>query len=826
MSVLTPFANLRLTTKILLLVGLLGSIALAISIYSMANMRSVDRGYRGLIERQAQSALLLSDAALLLSDSSKLVYAVLTEQEEHKMRAVNGVVSGLQKEFDATLARIRPLIPGRAAALDAIAAQAPAVFEHARAIVEAAARWRGDRALRIIHEGFEPALRALQADMEALRGASIAEFGHASVELNRTTNRTIVAAAIAVVGGLLLVLALSGYLSITQISRPIAALTRIMERLTDRRYDDAIPGTGRRDEVGTMAQALQVFKDSMQRADRLSIEVAKSEQARLLSEQIAREKTAFLALMSHEIRTPLNAMLGMTQLALKSELSPPQRMRIETILRAGRHLLSIINDILDLSKIDSGKLVLEKTDFELEHLLADVVGMLADKAADKGLPLHVRVADGAPRMLVGDPMRISQILLNYLDNAIKFTQRGEIALEIEVRPDGTEYWLLTGSVRDTGIGMDAQQVANLFQAFRQADASITRRFGGTGLGLAICRRLAESMDGSTGASSTPGAGSTFWFSARLGRSALSEPAPLSMVRPEENAGPDGPAPAAPSCAPGQDARALHGRRVLLVDDNALNRTVATGLLESGGLLVDAVDDGQAALDTLRAAPDGRYAAVLMDMQMPVMDGLTATRLLRTEPRFAGLPILAMTANATREDIAATVQAGMNAHIAKPIDEGALWDILLHWISREAVEAGSERNIPAPTAAETDDAPPMEIFTPAPLRELRQRLAPARFEALLAMFEEDCRARCLRIGEAAWAGHVDALRQEAHDLVSTAGSFGLLALLALGLELRRAAQAHDMRATRHVAARIERATGEGLRALRATFPPPRPADAER
>jgi signal transduction histidine kinase/response regulator RpfG family c-di-GMP phosphodiesterase len=790
------FANLRLASKIMLLVALLGVIALVISGYSMHNLRGVDRGYRSLIEQQARSALSLGDASLLLSESSRLVYVVLTEQEEQQMLAIDHEMTHLQQRFEASLERIRPLIPEHAEALDKLAAQSPPLFQYAHAIIGSAARWRGDRALSIIHEQFEPALHQLQDDMDALRNTAVTNFGVQSVELSRTTHQTIVTSTFAVGGGLLLVLLLSAYLSITRISRPITALTRVMERLTDRAYDVVIPGTGRRDEVGVMAQALQVFKDNMQRADQLSVEVARSEQARLLSEQIAAEKTAFLALMSHEIRTPLNAMLGMAQLALKSELSLPQRNRIETILRSGKHLLSIINDILDLSKIDSGNLVLEHTDFELAQVLADVLDMLADQAMKKKLPIRVELAEEAPRMLRGDPTRISQILLNYLANAIKFTEQGEIVLTVEVHAEDERHWRLSCQVSDSGIGMNEQQLGNLFQAFRQADASITRRFGGTGLGLAICRRLAESMGGATGASSNPGVGSMFWFTARLEHSRLPAPAHDKDTPPLA---------AALALPPEHNTHALRGRRILLVDDNALNRIVASGLLESAGLLVDSVSDGQAALDTLHSAADAHYAAVLMDIQMPVLDGLSSTRLLRREARFADLPIIALTANASPEDLSAYSQVGMNAYLAKPLDERMLWETLLRCIP--PVE------VPRPPAGLTHAAP---AFDPTPLHELQRRLSTTRFAALLTMFEDDCRARLQRIAEASAKGELDTLRRMAHDLISTAGNFGLAALSTLGVELRNHALAGDLTKVHATVVRIGQAAEPSLQAMRQNF----------
>ncbi len=766
------FSHWRLTAKIVFLVALMGAISVAIAVYSLGQMRSIDQQYSALIDKEAQGVLHISDAALLLAESNRLVYAVLTGQEEAAMRAELVSLEQLQGQFHGKVAAALALMPDEAVPLQSIRQQADASFLLARRIVEAAARWRGDRALQIIHDEFEPVLHALQQEMMQLRQRSAADFQQASLQLGATTRTTMLTTALAGGLGLVFVIALSAWVGVHQISRPITRLTHSMQQLTHRAYDTVVPGTERRDEVGTMAQALQMFKDSMQRADRLAIEVTAREQqqqilalAKEAAERTAEEKAEFLAMMSHEIRTPLNAILGLTQLALKERLEAVQRERVEKMQRAGRHLLSVIDDILDFSKVDGGHLVLESTSFQPRQLMGDVAELFTEKARGKGLALHVEVDSDVPPVVWGDPHRVGQILINYINNALKFTPQGHVRVHLQLAGEDGQGLLLRGAVRDTGIGLTPGQLARLFQAFHQADASITRRFGGTGLGLAISRKLAQLMGGEAGASSTTGEGSTFWFTARVQRgAAVQDIAPAALE-------------------PGIDMAALRGLRVLLVDDNELNRLVATGLLEAGGLRVDTADNGSAAIDLLHAAPDGTYAAVLMDMQMPVMDGLTATRALREAPRFARLPIIALTANATPRDIERTREAGMNDHLVKPVLENVLWATLSRWLAPGARHAAPS----AIPAAILVHAAPGERpdFDPSFLHDMRQTLPPPRLHNLVQRFEQDCQERLQRLDQAATANDRERLRKEAHDLGGTVGSFGLQRLGELAQTLENA-----------------------------------------
>jgi two-component system, sensor histidine kinase and response regulator len=650
-----------------------------------------------------------------------------------------------------------------------------------------------------------------------------------------------------------------------------------------------------RDKAGRPVEVVGSWSDVNARkaaeldAERAKAELEKATEAAL---EASEAKSVFLANMSHEIRTPMNAVIGLSHLALKTDLTPRQRDYVLKIKSSGQHLLGIINDILDFSKIEAGKLSIETIDFDLDKVLENVGNLMGEKASAKGLELIFEVEPAVSTHFRGDPLRLGQILINFCNNAVKFTEHGEVAVQVRVLEDNPDSQFVEFSVSDTGIGMSESQIERLFQAFEQADASTTRKYGGTGLGLAISKQLTELMGGKVSVKSEPGKGSTFKFTARLGKGtatprprllqsdlrgrrvliiddnpharavlanmltnmslvadeAASGEEALGMVRQAAGAGEryeiafidwqmpgmngietgkrilglpgiplpphlvmvtaygreevlkqaeesgfenvlikpvtssilfdtavvalgaDGERVETVQAGPSFDIDRMRGARILLVEDNEINQEVAIGQLEDAEAFVDLAENGEVALHMIR---DNDYDAVLMDMQMPVMDGIEATRVIRSNPRFRGLPIIAMTANAMASDRILCLEAGMNDHIAKPIDPDQLFGVLLRWIKRPDGDGRGARGGGAAHGSHgrggEAELAIQGIDVPAGLRRTggnRQRYA-----TLLRKFAEQQSGTVDAIESALAIGDAGGAERAAHSLKGAAATLG-------------------------------------------------------
>jgi signal transduction histidine kinase/DNA-binding NarL/FixJ family response regulator len=535
--------------------------------------------------------------------------------------------------------------------------------------------------------------------------------------------------------------------------------------------------------------------------EQLSVSFSEAQAANIL-------KSQFVANMSHEIRTPMHGIIGMVDVVLTSQLDDRQRGYLTTVREAGDSLLRIINDILDFSKFEAGRLELDILDFDLDGVIAQVVDLMAPKAAEKDLMLRYRYDERARTPFRGDPTRIRQILLNLVSNAIKFTEIGSIVVDIKRERLAKNIAVIRVEVRDTGVGLSSDTIKRLFTKFTQADQSISRRFGGTGLGLAISKQLVEAMGGEIGVTSQEQHGSTFWFTMRLPLAAATEePAALAPARPtapapNRTALPEPARPAAttariPSVGIGK------GKRILLAEDIRVNQIIALEFLKPAGYTLDIANNGREAIDAARRE---NYDLVLMDIHMPMTDGIEATREIRKLPAPKNaVPIIALTADAIAGVREQYLAAGMDDFLSKPFDRAELLALVERWVADLATDqvAAAERSSHADAALDLER-----------IEMLKNNLPAEAFRGIIDSWLENSVERVSKIVDLATSGPLTELRRHAHDLVSTAGGVGAVQVASLARRLEAACYDDNADEARELARRIGELTPAAREAIRA------------
>ena len=591
--------------------------------------------------------------------------------------------------------------------------------------------------------------------------------------------------AILLVGISMFVGGLVSRFTIRVLARPLALLQEGITAVRQGRFEPIqVSATG--DEIehlgesfNHMIEEIKISQEEIRQhrellEERIRQRTEELEQAMRAALASSQAKSEFLANMSHELRTPMNGLLGMLDVVLDSPLEDEQKEQLEIAQRSAYSLLALLNDILDLSKIEAGKMMIEKIPYNVRTVLDDCVKSFQARAAQKGISLHFETDPLAPGPVMGDPLRVRQVAANLLSNAVKFTDRGSVRLRLSAAVDA-ENWEMRIAVTDTGLGIEADKLSTIFEKFTQADGSITRKYGGTGLGLAIIKRLVEMQAGRVTVESKIGTGSTFTVAL-----------PFELVEEPFYAAP---APAALRPRPATAGVA----RLLLVEDNVVNQKVVTAILRKKGYAIDVANDGREALAKLDAAAEP-YDVVLMDIQMPVMDGLEATRVIRKNPRWDRLPIVAMTAHAMNGDKERCFQAGMDSYVSKPIQPAHLIGTIEKHLAEQSSGAG-QRVIPANDIERglTDRLVRDDAALALDLLQVFLQLAPERLE---------------RLKDAAGQQDSNALATEAKKIAAAAELLNSRQLIACALRIEQASHSRDFSV---VARELETLRGE-IRAL--------------